>query len=47
MSSAAYCAWKAEFGSPEVSNAKGLLAVENENTQPKRELAKAFMDRSG
>jgi putative transposase len=44
MSSATYCAWKARFGGLEVSDAKRLRALEEENARLKRLLAKAMLD---
>ena len=44
MSSATYYAWKAKFGGVEVSDAKRLRALENENAKLKRLLAGAMLD---
>lgn len=44
MSSATYYAWKAKFGGLEVSDAKRLRALENENAKLKRLLAEAMLD---
>ena len=47
MSSATYYAWKAKFGGLEVSDAKRLRALEDENTKRKRLLADAMLDNAG
>ena len=47
MSSATYYAWKAKFGGLEVSDAKRLRALEDENAKLKRLLAEAIMDNAG
>ncbi len=47
MSSATYYAWKAKFGGLEVSDAKRLRALEDENGKLKRLLAEAIMDNAG
>jgi putative transposase len=39
MSSATYYAWKAKFGGLEVSDAKRLRALDDENARPKRLLS--------
>ena len=44
MSSATYYAWKAKFGGLEVSDAKRLRALEEENGRLKRLLADAMLD---
>ena len=44
MSSATYYAWKAKFGGLEVSEAKRLRALEDENAKLKRMLADAMLD---
>ena len=44
MSSATYYAWKAKFGGLEVSDAKRLRALEEENARLKRLLADAILD---
>ena len=44
MSSATYCAWKAKFGGLEVSDAKRLRALEEENARLKRLLADMMLD---
>ena len=43
LSSATYYAWKAKFGGLEVSDAKRLRALEDENGKLKRLLADAIM----
>jgi putative transposase len=47
MSSATYYAWKAKFGGLEVSDAKRLRALEEENTRLKRLLADTMLDNAG
>jgi putative transposase len=47
LSSATYYAWKAKFGGLEVSDAKRLRALEEENGKLKRLLAEAIMDNAG
>jgi len=47
MSSATYYAWKAKFGGLEVSDAKRLRALEEENGKLKRLLADAMLDNAG
>ena len=44
MSSATYYAWKAKFGGLEVSDAKRLRALEEENGRLKRLLAETMLD---
>ncbi len=44
MSSATYDAWKAKFGGLEVSDAKRLRALEEENARLKRLLADTMLD---
>ena len=44
LSSATYYAWKAKFGGLEVSDAKRLRALEDENGKLKRLLADAMLD---
>ena len=44
MSSATYYAWKAKFGGLEVSDARRLRALEDENAKLKRLLADAMLD---
>ena len=45
--SATYYAWKARFGGLEVSDAKRLRALEEENTRLKRLLADTMLDNAG
>lgn len=47
MSSGTYYAWKAKFGGLEVSDAKRLRALEDENGKLKRLLADAMLDNAG
>ena len=47
LSSATYYAWKAKFGGLEVSDARELRALEDENAKLKRLLAEAIMDNAG
>lgn len=47
MSSPTYYAWKAKFGGPEVSEAKRLRALEEENARLKRLLADTMLDNAG
>ena len=47
MSSATYYAWKAKYGGLEVSEAKRLRALEDENAKLKRLLADAMLDNAG
>lgn len=47
MSSATFYAWKAKFGGMEVSDAKRLRALEDENGKLKRLLADAMLDNTG
>ncbi len=47
MSSATYYAWKAKFGGLEVSDARRLRALEDENGKLKRLLADAMLDNAG
>jgi putative transposase len=44
ISSATFCAWKAKFGGLEVSDAKRLKRLEDENAKLKRLLADAMLD---
>lgn len=44
FSDASYYKWKAKFGGMEVSDAKRLKALEEENNRPKRLLADALLD---
>jgi putative transposase len=47
LSSATYYAWKAKFGGLELSDARRLRALEDENAKLKRLLAEAIMDNAG
>ena len=47
MSSATYYAWKARFGGLEVSDAKRLRSLEEENARLKRLLADTMLDNAG
>ncbi|MBU0864324.1 MAG: IS3 family transposase [Alphaproteobacteria bacterium] len=47
MSSATYYAWKAKFGGLEVSDARRLRALEEENARLKRLLADTMLDNAG
>ena len=47
LSSATYYAWKAKFGGLEVSDARRLRTLEDENAKLKRLLAEAIMDNAG
>nr|WP_086011145.1 IS3 family transposase [Sphingobium chlorophenolicum] len=47
MSSATYYAWKAKYGGLEVSDAKRLRALEEENARLKRLLADTMLDNAG
>ena len=47
ISSATFYAWKAKFGGLEVSDAKRLKALEDENAKLKRLLADAMLDNAG
>ncbi|WP_371688524.1 IS3 family transposase [Methylorubrum sp. Q1] len=47
MSSATYYAWKAKFGGLEVSDAKRLRSLEEENAKLKRLLADTMLDNAG
>lgn len=47
MSSATFYAWKGKFGGMEVSDAKRLRALEDENGKLKRLLADAMLDNAG
>ena len=47
MSSATYYAWKAKYGGLEVSEAKWLRSLEEENGKLKRLLADAMLDNAG
>ena len=44
MSEATFYAWKSKFGGLEVSEAKRLRSLEDENTKLKRLLAEAMLD---
>ena len=44
VSSATFYAWKAKFGGMEVSDAKRLKALEDENARLKRLLAETMLD---
>ncbi len=46
ISGATFYAWKAKFGGQEVSEAKRLKALEDENTKLKRLLAEAGLDKA-
>lgn len=46
ISSATFYAWKAKFGGMEVSDAKRLKALEDENARLKRLLAEALLDQA-
>lgn len=46
VSSSTFCAWKAKFGGMELSYAKRLKALEEENARPKRLLAESLLDRA-
>lgn len=47
ISSATFYAWKARFGGMEVSDAKRLRALKDENAKLKRLLADAMLDNAG
>ena len=47
MSSATYYAWKRKYGGLEVSEARRLQALEDENARLKRLLADAMLDNAG
>lgn len=47
MSSATFYAWKSKFGGLELSEAKRLRALEDENARLKRLLADAMLDNAG
>jgi putative transposase len=47
MSSATYYAWKAKYGGLEVSEAKRLRSLEDQNGKLKRLLADAMLDNAG
>jgi putative transposase len=47
MSSATFYAWKAKYGGMDVSEAKRLRALEDENARLKRLYAEAMLDNAG
>jgi putative transposase len=47
MSSATFYAWKAKYGGMDVSDAKRLRALEDENAKLKRLYADAMLDNAG
>jgi putative transposase len=47
ISSATFYAWKAKFGGMEVSDAKRLKGLEDENAKLKRLLADVMLDNAG
>ena len=47
ISSATFYAWKAKYGGMEVSEARRLKALEDENSKLKRLLADAMLDNAG
>ena len=47
ISSATFYAWKAKFGGMEMSDAKRLRSLEDENAKLKRLLANAMLDNAG
>ena len=47
ISSATFYAWKAKYGGMEVSGAKRLRALEDENARLKRLYADAMLDNAG
>ena len=47
MSSATFYAWKAKYGGMDVSEARRLKALEEENTKLKRLYADAMLDNAG
>jgi putative transposase len=47
VSSATFYKWKAKFGGLDVSEAKRLKALEDENAKLKRLLADAMLDNAG
>jgi putative transposase len=47
MSSATFYSWKAKFGGMEVSDARKLKSLEEENAQLKKLLADAMLDNAG
>jgi len=46
VSTATFYAWKAKYGGMEVSDAKRLKALEDENAKLKRLLADAMLDKA-
>lgn len=46
MSAATFYAWKAKFGGMDVSDAKRLKVLEEENARLKRLLAEAMLDQA-
>lgn len=46
ISSATFYAWKAKFGGMEISDAKRLKALEDENAKLKRLLAESLLDQA-
>lgn len=46
ISSATFYAWKAKFGGMEVSDAKRLKALEEENARLKRLMAESLLDQA-
>ncbi len=46
ISSATFYAWKAKFGGMDVSDAKRLKALEEENARLKRPLAESLLDQA-
>jgi len=46
MSEATFYGWKAKFGGMDVSDAKRLKVLEEENARPKRLLAEAMLDQA-
>ena len=44
ISGATFCKWKAKFGGLEVTEAKRLRTLEEENAKPKKLLAEAMLD---
>jgi putative transposase len=46
ISSATFYAWKAKFGGMDVSDAKRLKALEDENAKLKRLLAESLLDKA-
>ena len=47
MSSATFYAWKAKYGGIDISEARRLKALEEENTKLKRLYAEAMLDNAG